>query len=907
MPAKQRLVIIDGNALVHRSFHALPPLTNSKGEMVQAVFGFATTLLKAWKELKPTHIVATFDLKGPTFRDEMYEEYKATRVKAPDELYAQIPLVKDMVQSFNIPIYEKQGFEADDVIGTITKEAKGVEKIILTGDMDSMQLVDDQTKVFTFRKGLSDTILYDANAVKERFGLRPDQIIDYKALRGDVSDNIPGVKGIGEKTATDLLQAFGTLEKLYTALADNTKRAQTIKAGVREKLMTHKSDAFLSQKLATIKRDVPIEFDLNAAALKNYDRSKVVAMFQELNFKSLLTKLPEVDQKTGKQATLAFDLAAPAPKKAGHDYTVVNDDATWKTFLTELKKQSAFAVDTETTGLDPWNAKLLGLSFSWQKGTGWYVVATDKRIDALRPVLEDRNIQKIGHNMKYDAEILKLNGVNLAPLSFDTMLASYLLNSTSRQHSLDALAFTEFGYEMMPIEALIGPKGKNQLSMEEVPVEKLGWYSAEDADFTWRLYERLQPKLEKIDDTGLFRDIEMPTVGVLVDMELTGIMIDTEFLSEMSKRVHADLKKVEKKIYTLAGNEFNINSPIQLKEVLFEKLNISTQGLGKTKTGVSTAADQLEKLKDAHPIIPLISQQREYSKLLSTYIDALPELVNKKTGRIHTDYNQAVAATGRLSSNNPNLQNIPIRTDLGAEIRKAFVASRGMRLISADYSQIELRIIASMAKDEAMMESFRKGEDIHARTAANINGVPLDQVTHQMRRAAKAVNFGIIYGLGYVGLSQSEGISRDEARAFIEKYFMIHKNIKAWIDNTKKLAHEKGFVETLFGRRRYFPEINSSNGMLVASAERQAINAPIQGTAADLMKLAMIHVHAGLSQVSAKAKILLQVHDELVIEVPTDDVEAVSAYVKKTMEGVYALNVPIEVGVGVGKNWGEAK
>lgn len=908
MASKQKLLIIDGNALIHRSFHALPPMNNDKGEQLNAVYGFASTLLKAWKELKPSHIIATFDLKGPTFRHEEYKEYKATRVKAPDELYAQIPRVKELVKSFGIPIFEKQGFEADDMIGTVTKRVDGkLEKIILTGDMDTMQLVDKMTKVYTLRRGMSDTMLYDPAAVKERYSLTPDQVIDYKALRGDPSDNIPGVKGIGEKTATELLHEFGTLEKLYTALADNTKKAKELSSSVREKLMTYKSDAFLSQKLATIKRDVPIDFDIDAAIVHTYDRNKVVDLFRELNFKSLLTKLPQVNVKASQQARLSFDINAPVPQKKGHDYTLVNDEATWEKFLTALKKQERFAIDTETSELDPWKADLLGLSFSWKSGEGWYIVANEDRLEVLRPILEDPKIEKIGHNMKFDAEILKLNGITLAPLSFDTMLASYLLNPGTRQHSLDALAFTEFGYEMMPISALIGPKGKKQVSMADVPVEKLAWYSSEDADFTWRLYEKLQPKLEKIDDAGLFREIEMPTVDVLIDMELTGIRVDAEYLAEMSKRFHAELKKVEKKMFDMAGGEFNISSPIQLKEVLFERLKISTVGLGKTKTGVSTAADELEKLKDAHPIVPLISQYRELSKLLSTYIDALPQLVNEKTGRVHTSYNQAVAATGRLSSSDPNLQNIPIRTDLGAQIRKAFIADRGKRLISADYSQIELRIIASMAQDEAMMASFRKGEDIHARTAANINGVPLDKVTHQMRRAAKAVNFGIIYGLGYVGLSQGEGISRDEAKLFIEKYFAIHKNIKAWIDNTKKLAHEKGFVETLFGRRRYFPEINSSNGMLVAAAERQAINAPIQGTAADLMKLAMIKVHAGLADVSKESKLLLQVHDELVIEAPIDDVERVSKFLKDTMEKVYTLNVPIKVDVGSGRNWGETK
>lgn len=906
MPPKQKLLIIDGNALIHRSFHALPPLSTGKGEIVNAVFGFTSSLLKAWKELKPTHIVATFDMSGPTFRHEAYKEYKATRVKAPQELYDQIPRVKELVKSFNIPIVEKQGYEADDVIGTITKKEPDVDKIILTGDMDTMQLVDGQTKVYTLRKGLSDTATYDEHGVKERYGLRPDQIVDFKALRGDASDNIPGVKGIGEKTAAELLQKFDTLEELYTALADDTKKAREIKEGVKDKLVKFKSDAFLSKKLATIERDAPVKFSLSDAAVHHYDRQKVVTMFQDLGFKSLLAKLPDVGGTVAKQATLRFDLAAPAPKKDGYDYTLVNSEPTWKKFLAQLKQQDVFAVDTETTDLDPWKATLLGLSFSWKAGTGWYVVAKEEWLERLRPILENSKVEKVGHNMKFDAEILKLNGIDMT-LSFDTMLASYVLNPGTRQHSLDALAFTEFGYEMMPIEALIGPRSKKQLSMEDVPLEKLAWYSSEDADFTWRLYERLKPKLEAIEDSGLFAEIEMPTVGVLVNMELAGVKIDTDFLAAMSKRVQADLKKVVQKIYTLAGGEFNISSPIQLKEVLFEKLKIATAGLGRTKTGVSTAAGELEKMKDAHPIIPLIGQQRELSKLLSTYIDTLPAMVNEKTGRIHTSYNQAVAATGRLSSADPNLQNIPIRTELGAEIRKAFIADRGKRLISADYSQIELRIIASMAKDKAMMESFQKGEDIHARTAANINDVPLDKVTHAMRRAAKAVNFGIIYGLGYVGLAQGEGISREEAKAFIDKYFQIHKNVKAWIDNTKKLAHEKGYVETLFGRRRYFPEINSSNGLLVSSAERQAINAPIQGTAADLMKLAMIHVHAGLPKVSKESKLLLQVHDELVVEAPLNDVEKVSNFLKETMERVYTLNVPIEVEVGVGKNWGEAK
>jgi len=909
MPApKKRLLIIDGNALIHRSFHALPPLTDTQGRQVNAVYGFAMTLLRAWKELKPTHIIATFDLKGPTFRHEAYTEYKATRVKAPDELYEQIPLVKDVVKTFDIPIFEKQGFEADDMIGTITAHTPTIEKVILTGDMDTTQLVDDHTTLYTPRKGLSDTVLMDEVGVQMRFGVTPRQMVDFKALRGDPSDNIPGVKGIGEKTAAELLQKFGTLDDLYIALADQTPAAMELREKLRAKLIAEKSQAYMSQQLAAIKRDVPIDFDLDAAAVHTYDRAKVVELFHQLNFKSLLPKLPEVKvTPTEKKAAQQLNLAAPAPKRAGQDYALVNDDATWTTFIDQLKKQPRFAVDTETTDLDPWKATLLGLSFSWSKGEGWYVVATKERLTELKQILEDPKIEKIGHNMKYDAEILRRSGITMAPLTFDTMLASYVLHPGTRQHSLDALAFAEFGYEMMPITDLIGPKGKDQLPMMSVPLEKLSWYAAEDADFTWRLYQHFAPQLTAAGVERVFHEIEMPTIDALVEMELNGILIDREFLSLMSKKLRSTLESIEQQIYAHAGGEFNINSPLQLKEVLFGRLKISTAGIGRTKTGVSTAAEQLEKMKDAHPIIPLIGQQRELAKLLSTYIDALPTLINPVTGRVHTSYNQAVAATGRLSSSDPNLQNIPIRTDLGAEIRKAFIAEKGKRLLSADYSQIELRIIASMAEDKAMITAFKNGEDIHARTAANINGVPLTEVTPAMRRAAKAVNFGIIYGLGYVGLAQGEGISRQEAKDFIEKYFSIHTSIKQWLDRTKQLAHDQGYVETLFGRRRYFPEINSSNGMLVSSAERQAINAPIQGTAADIMKLAMIKVHQGLSSVSPNAKLLLQVHDELVLEVPVADVELVAAYLKTTMAGVCDLKVPIVVDVGIGKNWGETK
>jgi len=902
---KQRLLVIDGHALIHRSFHGIPPLNNAAGEPVNAVYGFALTLLKAWKDLKPTHIIAAFDLKEKTFRHEFFEAYKAGRQKTADELLQQVPRVKEMVRSFGIPIFELAGFEADDLIGTISCLSKPMECIILTGDMDTMQLVNRRVKVYTMRKGMTDTALYDEAGVQAKYAIRPDQVIDYKALRGDPSDNIPGVKGVGEKTATELLRQFDSLERLYTALADNTPAAQGLKESLREKLLTFKSDAFLSQRLATIDCHVPMTFDIADAKMEHYDREKVVSLFRELNFTSLLTKLPP----TSAGYETADDAPAepkPLPDRSGYNYTLVNDEETWEKFFTQLQKQSAFAIDTETTELDPLKAELLGLSFSWKENQGWYVVAKPEWLTALKPILEDPKRKKIGHNMKFDASMLRMQGISMT-MDFDTMLASYLLHSGTRQHSLDSLVFVELGHEMMPITELIGPRGKKQISLKEVPLEKVSWYSCEDADYTWRLYNVLEPKLRKSTLLKLFQDIEMPTVKVLVDMELAGIKVDTDFLRDMSKKIHITLTKTEHEIEKLAGEPFNINSPLQLQKILFERLKISTQGLGKTKTGVSTAAEQLEKIRDAHPIIPLITQQRELTKLLSTYIDALPEMVNEKTGRVHTSYNQAVAATGRLSSVDPNLQNIPIRTELGAEIRKAFVAERGFRLLSADYSQIELRVIASIAEDDAMIASFKRGEDIHTRTAANIHGIEIDQVTPAMRRAAKAVNFGVIYGLGYVGLSQAEGISRAEAKEFIEKYFTIYHRIRSWLDATKKLAHAQGYVETLFGRRRYFPDISSSNGMLVASAERQAINAPIQGTAADLVKMAMIAIHRDLPAVSPKSRLLLQVHDEVVLEVPKDDIEVVSAFLKKTMENIYTLRVPIVADVKDGRSWGEAK
>ncbi|MFH0828704.1 MAG: DNA polymerase I [Candidatus Kerfeldbacteria bacterium] len=910
---RKKLVIVDGNALIHRSFHALPPLSKKDGTLINAVYGFTTVLLKMFKELKPTHVAVCFDRKEKTFRHEEFADYKATRVKAPQELYDQIPLVKQLVESFNIPMFEKAGFEADDLIGTIVKEAKNIPKVIVTGDMDTLQLVDKDTTVYTLKKGLGETMTYDAGAVQERFGILPAQLIDYKALRGDPSDNIPGVHGIGEKTASELIAKFGTIEKLYSALEKKSTKTKDIPDGVREKLEHGRKDAFLSKRLATITRDVPVLFSLDEAARKHYDRSKVAALFRDLEFTSLLNKLPddaeeEKESPSKKAAVQALLIDSAPPLKQGHDYSLVADQALFDAFIAKLRGQRSFTIDTETTGLDPLSAKLLGISFSWGEGKAFFVSLQGDWLLHLQPILEDKNIEKRGHNLKYDLSVLETAGVTLRGATFDTMIASYLLSPGSRAHNLNALAFEQFGYEMQPIEALIGPKGKKQLPIETVPVQKLSWYSCEDADYTERLVHVLSDRLNHERQLrDVFDTIEMPLVPVLTSMERNGVKIDVDFLRTMSVELGKRIATLESGIHRLAGTPFNIASPLQLKEVLFDKLHLPTKGIGKTKTGISTAADQLEKLADAHPIVGKIMEYRELTKLKSTYLDALPELVNPSDGRVHTSFNQTVTATGRLSSSDPNFQNIPIRTELGAEIRKAFIADRGKRILSADYSQIELRIAASIADVKKMIESFNKNEDIHARTAAEIHGIPIAKVTKEIRRTAKEVNFGVLYGMGATGLARRQGIGKEEAQAFIEKYYMVYHELQDWMEETINAARARGYVETLFGRRRYLPELTSSNPMIRAAAERMAVNMPTQGTSADIIKLAMIRINEQLPKVSEGSKMILQVHDELVFEVPEKDVHKVGALVKEIMENVYTLKVPTVVEVEIGKNWGETE
>lgn len=948
---KEKFMIIDGNALIHRSFHALPPLTTKTGEIVNAVYGFTAVLIKALKEFKPEYVALTLDRKEKTFRHERFKDYKATRVKAPDELYAQIPRVKEMARGFNIPIYELAGFEADDLIGTLANKVDGaVEKIIVTGDMDTMQLINNHTKVFTMKRGLTDSMIYDEKAVRTRYALGPEQMIDFKALRGDPSDNIPGVKGIGEKTAAGLLQKFGTLEKIY-GYADNAKGQrpkakgkEKIKEKILELLIQYKKDAFMSKELATIKCDVKIDFDLAEARFGQFDREKLAKLFNELDFRSLLPRLQDLAQGAEKRLMKSDDYEQADKFKRNLEmfkYELIDDDEKFDRFFKKLQAQKEFAFDTETANFNPVTAELLGISFSWKAGEAYYVnyqipnpndrtnsksqIPSSKKInlfnyqkdikaagvnniwlEKLRPIFKDEKVKKYGHNIKFDIEVMASLGVKVKGVAADSMVASYLLNPGSRQHNLDAVAFGELSHQKITKEDLLG-KGKEKIAFSQVAVEKLFNYSCEDADFTNRLVKKLLPELKKRKLIKLFDEIEMPLVLVLVAMETNGMKINQKFLADMGKIANKKISRLIKEIHALAGTEFNINSTQQLREILFEKLAIPAMGISKNKTGLSTGADELFKLKGQHPIIDLIQGYREAVKLSTTYIEALPKLVNLKTGRLHTSFNQTVTATGRLSSTEPNMQNIPIRTELGREIRKAFIADKGYKLLSLDYSQIELRLAAHMSGDKKMVEAFKKGEDIHTATAAEINQVALNEVTPEMRHEAKAVNFGILYGQGPHGLSQGADIPYARAKEFIDKYFVVYKGVKRFVDQTIGMARDKGYTETLFNRRRLLPEINSSVIQARKAAERMAINTPLQGTAADIIKIAMIRIQKLIEKnyQAGEIKMLLQVHDELVFEVKEALIKKTSVEIKEIMENVIKLKVPLGVDASVGDNWGE--
>jgi DNA polymerase-1 len=911
---KPKLIIIDGNAIIHRSFHAIPPTLRTKdGVLVNAVYGFTSFLLKALNEFHPEYVILTLDKAGKTFRHETYAEYKATRTKAPDELYEQIPLVKKVAEAFDIPIFELSGFEADDLIGTLSRQAEGeknLETIIMTGDMDTLQLIDEKTKVYTMSRGLSESILYDTEKVNERYGLKPTQIIDYKALRGDPSDNIPGVRGIGEKTAVELLQNFNDLVGVYQAAGKNDKK---IKARTLELLAASKDNAFLSQNLATIDCAAPIELLLEKARFANFNLEKVLSLFSDFEFRSLLGRVKEVRDRLEKAHQSGTEGAEIVEQKISErqknaTYLFLKTEKEFSNLLTKLNKAKEIALKIEATGTDPLTAEILGISFCLKAGEAYFIAGDQKQLKNLQPILENADIKKIGHNLKFEWRLLNKLGINLQGVSFDVMIAAYLLSPGERRHDLDALAFSELGIEKISAKNIQAAE-PTQMSLDfsGPDPEKLSLFACENVDLIIKLKKILTAKLKKEELEEMFSKIEMPLTLVLGNMENNGIKIDTKPLDKLTKEVRAKLKKLESEIRKLAGQDFNINSTKQLKEILFEKLEIPTAGIKKTKTGFSTAEEELSKLKDLHPIIPLLQEYRELNKLETTYLNALPKMINEQTGKIHTNFNQTVAATGRLSSNDPNLQNIPTRTEEGRKIREAFVATPGYKLISFDYSQIELRLAAHMSKDAKMISAFKEEVDIHAATAAGINGVKLEDVTKKMRQEAKAVNFGILYGQGPHGLSQGAGIPYFEANQFIKKYFTTYPGIKKMIDGFIKQARTQGYAITMFGRKRPLPDMDSNIPMIRKAAERMAINTPVQGSAADLIKMAMINIAELLKNETENARLLLQVHDELIFEIKEDKINDYREKIKELMENVVKLKVKIIADEHQGDNWGELK
>lgn len=908
MASKEKFVIFDGNALLHRAYHALPPLTTSDGRLINAAYGFTSIFLKVLKELRPTYVAVTFDRKEPTFRHQVFKEYKAQREKKPQELYDQIDIIKEIVAAFGVPIYEAKGFEADDVIGTVTKLVgkAGLENVIVTGDLDTLQLVDDLTAVYTLRKGMSDTVVYDIQAVKERYGLLPEQLIDYKTLRGDPSDNIPGIKGIGEKSAAELIAKFGSVKSLYASLKKNDDQAKKLSDRVKELLRQGANDIELSNNLVTIVRDVPIKFNLADCRLQSFDLGKIAELFHKLEFKTLLARLPELSKKL----SLPTDEVEVKKVEAVNNskYLLVDNNEQLSELVSKLEKAQQVAIDTETSSLDSRHADLIGISLAYDEKSAYFVTAKLIGTAAWKKfgeILSKDKLFKIMHNAKFDIHVLHHAGINVTKVDFDTLVGAYLIKGGERVLDLKSLVYQEFGKSMTPITDLIGERGKEQKTLLEVPIADVAQYAAADADFTFRLMKKFQPELEHEKMDKLFNEVEMPLVTILTDMEETGVKIDIAYLAELAREMQSKIIELEKTIYQQAGTEFNISSPKQLKEILFDKLNISPEGLRHTKTGISTAASELEKMRGQHPVIDHLFEYRELTKLLSTYVAALPQLVDSTTGRVHSSFNQTVTATGRLSSSDPNLQNIPARGDWGARIRRAFIAETGNRLISVDYSQIELRVAAHLSQDKRMIEVFKAGRDVHAATAAFIFGVDQDKVTPDQRRTAKEVNFGILYGMGAFGLAERTDLSRTEAKEFIDRYFKTFSQLKVWLDEIKDEARKFGAVRTLLGRKRNLPEINSGVAQVRAGAERMAINLPVQGTAADLIKVAMVKVAAKLPKISTTAKMIMQVHDELVFEVPAEEVDIVVKTIKQEMENAIELKVPVVVDVKVGKNWSE--
>ena len=898
---KPLLLLFDANALIHRAFHAVPPLTVSKtGEMVNAVQGFAATLLRVVNEVRPTHWAIAFDRPTPTFRHQKFEDYKAQRPETPQELVGQIKRVHQLVDAFRVPLFEIDGYEADDILGTLSCQARqeGIDTIIVTGDNDILQIVSPKTRVLAPRRTFSDTVIYDEAAVEDKYGITPQQLVDLKALSGDPSDNIPGIPGIGDKTAAKLLRQFGSLEGIYAHIDDITPDR------LRALLDDRKAQVLRNKELVTIVTDVPVTLDLDACRVSAYDRSQVVELFHELGFAKLLSRLP--------QALEGTPTVARSQVTSTRNYHIVSTDQDLDKIVARLAETKEFTVDLETSGKEAMATDLVGISLSSTPAEASYIPVGHRALSQtiqlpmpqviakLRPLLEDAKAAKIAQNGKFDMTVLAEYGINLQNLAFDTMLAAYLLGEKAL--GLKALAFNRLNIEMTPITELIGT-GAKQTSMAMVDIEQAADYACADADITLRLKHVLETELHEEGLWRLFSEVEMPLVPVLVAMERNGVALDTGLLRDMSHSLGKEMLRLEAEIYNSIGYRFNINSSQQLSRVLYEELDLPRSR--KTKSGYSTDASALEELRGTHPAIELVLQYRQLAKLKSTYTDALPALINPRTGRVHTSFNQTGTTTGRLSSSEPNLQNIPIRGELGARVRQAIIAEPGWYLLSADYSQIDLRALAHISQDPELIATFLRDEDVHTSTASRVFNVPPSEVTSDMRRVAKTVNFGVIYGMSDYGLKQATDFSREEAAQFISSYFDKYPKVKDFIENTKRQAHDVGYVETVMHRRRYIPEIKSTNRQVSEAAERMAINMPVQGTSADIIKIAMVDLHREMEKRGLKSKMILQVHDELVFEVPPDEVEGMKNLVAEIMPQAIKLSVPLKIDIKLGKNWGE--
>lgn len=929
------LYLIDGHALAYRMYFALTAGGSSQrwqtstGEPTAGVYGFARELVRILEQEKPEYMAVAFDV-GKTFRDKIFPEYKGTREKMPDDLRPQLDRIRQMVDAFHMPRLEMDGYEADDVLGSVARiaEAKGLGVKIITGDRDLLQLVNERTAVYL--AGDDQTYITDADVIK-KLGVRADQVVDYKAIVGDTSDNIPGIKGVGEKTAISLLDKFGTLDAIY----ENLDKVENRWKG---KFETNKEAAYMSRDLARIIIDLKVEIDLEDAKVKPFDPTALEEFFKEMEFRTLLNKIPAISggntassatpstlkpAKSAKTKSGQFSMFVNEPQvvyavnqASNIEVIIVDTQKKLDDLAKELKQAKIISFDSETTSTEEMLAEIVGISLAIKAGQAYYIPVGHSSGDnlpikdviaALTPAFTDAKIPKIGHNVKYDYIVLARNGLVTSPLSFDSMLAEFVIDPSSRNLGLKNLVHARLGEEMTHIEELIG-KGKNQLSMADIAIESVAPYAAADAETIIRLMPLLQKDLDRAGGAKLLAEIEMPLVPILAEMEMTGILLDLPFFQKFSEKLSTRIAEVEKQVFESVGKPFNINSTQQLSDVLFTHLRLEPPDKGKkTASGhFSTSADVLEGLRGKHPVVDLILENRELSKIKSTYVDALPAAVDANTGRVHTSYSQIGAVTGRISSSNPNLQNIPIRTEEGRRVRNGFITDKGNVLLSVDYSQIELRIVAHMAEDQSMLAAFKAGEDIHVTTAAAVYGVENEAVTKEMRRHAKAINFGLIYGMSAFGLTRSTDLTLAESENFVKTYFAKFPGVKKYLDETRQLAAQQGYVETLLGRKRYFPALQSKiNPQMKNREEREAINAPIQGTAADILKIAMLKIPPALKAAKLKAKMLLQVHDELVLECPKDELEKTAQLIQDTMANAYPMSIPLSTEARAGQSWGE--